>query len=126
MADDITPEAFDPTALTDTELSAEFARVAERGQALAAIATHTEDEAAEFSTLADQLPVFQAETAARIERATAAQAQRDAFSSVSVPSIPTVTPLTPVAAPESAPQAAPAPQVPFYWRCRVVHPHIIL
>jgi hypothetical protein len=21
---------------------------------------------------------------------------------------------------------APAPQVPFYWRCRVVHPHIIL
>ena len=30
MADDITPEAFDPTALTDAELSAEFARVAER------------------------------------------------------------------------------------------------
>lgn len=112
MADDITPEAFDPTALTDAELSAEFARVAERGQALAAMDEHTEDEAHEFATLADRLPLFRAETASRIERATAAQAQRDAFSSIEVPVIPAVTPLAPVKAPESAPQASPVPQVP--------------
>lgn len=115
MADDTTPETpqgFDPTVLTDAELSAEFARVGERGQALAAMDTHTDEEAAEFTTLADRLPVLRAETEVRIERATAAQAQRDAFSSVQVPVIPSVTPLAPVTAPESAPQAAPAPQVP--------------
>ncbi|HKY44537.1 MAG TPA: hypothetical protein VJM50_15720, partial [Pyrinomonadaceae bacterium] len=115
MADEINPEtppAFDPTALDDAALSAEFARVVERGQALAAQEQHTEEEAAEFGTLAERLPALQAETQARIERAAAAQAQRDAFSSLEVPVIPSVTPAAAPAAPVTASEPVQAPQVP--------------
>lgn len=112
MPEEITPEAFDATALDDAALSAEFARVTERGQALAAQAEHTAEEAAEFSALAERLPALQTETQARIDRATAQQAQRDAFSNVSVPVIPTVTPATAPAAPVAAVEPAPAPPVP--------------
>jgi hypothetical protein len=116
MADDITPEApqgFDPTALDDAALAAEFARVAERGRELAAKAEFADGELAEFSELGERLPLLQAETAARVERAQAQQAQREAFASVEVPVIPAVTPIAPVAAveaPVSASEADPVSQ----------------
>lgn len=112
MADDTTPEAFDPTGLDDTAFTAEFARVQTRGQELAAIATHSEEEAEEFSALAKQLPLFQAEDATRKERAEADQARRDAFSAVQVTPIPSVTPVAAPAAPVAAPEVTPAPVVP--------------
>jgi hypothetical protein len=113
MPEEITPETapvFDATALDDAALSAEFARVTERGQALAAQAEHTAEEAAEFATLAERLPVLQTETQARIDRATAQQAQRDAFSNVTVPVIPTVAPTAPLTAPVAAEEPAPVSQ----------------
>lgn len=115
MADETTPEAppaFDPTTLDDAALAAEFARVAERGRELSAQAEFADGEAAEFSELADRLPALQAETQARIAQATAQQAQRDAFSSLEVPVIPTVVPSAPLAAPVTASQPAQAPVVP--------------
>lgn len=115
MADDTTPEApqaFDPTSLDDAALAAEFARVAERGRELSAKAEFAAGEAEELDQLAERLPQLQAETAARIERATAAQAKRDAFASVEVPVIPAVTPLAPVAAPVAAEQTPEVPSVP--------------
>lgn len=115
MADDTTPEAPQAPGLAtldDAALAAEFARVAERGRELSAKAEFAAGEAEELDQLAERLPQLQAETAARIERATAAQAKRDAFASVEVPVIPAVTPLAPVAAPVAAEQAPEAPQVP--------------
>lgn len=117
MADDITPEVPETpsfAALDDAALAAEFTRVAERGRELSAKAEFAAGEAEELDALAAALPQLQAETAARIERATAAQAKRDAFSAIEVPTIPTVTPLEPVAAPVAAvepPVAAPVPSV---------------
>ena len=110
MADDITPEAFDPTALDDAALTAEFARVQARGQELAAKEQHTAEEAAEFGTLAERLPLLRAETQTRIERATAQQAARDAFSSLEVPTIPAVVPAKAVEAPVAPEQPAPVSQ----------------
>ena len=112
MPEEITPEtpqAFDPSALDDAAFAAEFARVAERGTALAAMETHTAEEAAEFATLAERLPLLQADGARRTAAAEQAQAQRDAFASVQVPVIP---PITPVAAPVAAEPAPVAVQVP--------------
>jgi|SRR5690349_70066 len=109
MPDEITPEVFDPTTLDDAAFAAEFTRVAERGTALAAQEQHTAEEAAEFATLAERLPLLQAEGAARTAAAEAAQAQRDAFASVTVPEIPSVRP---VAAPVAAVEAEVVPEVP--------------
>jgi hypothetical protein len=113
MADDITPEpTFNPTALDDAALAAEFARVRERGTELASKAEHTAEEQAEFGALAERLPLIQAETAARIERANAAQAQRDAFASLGdVPVIPAVNPIPAPASVSSAPVVASEPVV---------------
>lgn len=114
MADDITPEAtpvFDPATLSDAELSAEYARVAARGQELSAKAEFAEGEGAELSELASRLPALQAETEARISRVAAAQAQRDAFSSLGpAPVIPAVVPSQPVTAPVAPVQPAPVSQ----------------
>lgn len=115
MADDITPqipESVDFSALDDAALAAEFSRVAERGRALSAQAEFAAGESEELSALAESLPALQAETQRRIDAATAAQAQRDAFSSVQIPTIPAVTPLAPVVAPVAAPEPVVAPQVP--------------
>lgn len=112
MPEEITPEAFDATALDDAAFTAEFARVQERGRELASIAKHDDDQAAEFSVLADQLPLFQAEDAARKERAEADQARRDAFSSVQVTPIPSVTPVAALAAPVAPSEPAPVSQAP--------------
>lgn len=100
-----TPQPFDPAALDDAALSAEFARVQTRGQELAAKEEHTAEEAAEFTVLGKALPVLRAETQTRIDRANEAQAQREAFASLGdVPVIPSVRPV-------AAPVAAPAPEV---------------
>lgn len=112
MPEEITPEtpqAFDPSTLDDAAFAAEFARVAERGTALAAMETHTAEEATEFAALAERLPLLQADGARRTAAAEQAQAQRDAFASVQVPVIP---PITPVAAPVAAEPAPVAVQVP--------------
>lgn len=115
MADDITPETpevFDPTTLDDAALAAEFARVAERGRELASRTEFAAGEAEELDTLASRLPVLQAETQARIDRAQAAQATRDAFATIEVPTIPSVQPLAaPVSASEPVPVSQPV-QVP--------------
>lgn len=117
MADDTTEgaPAFDPTAFSDADLSAELARVVERGRELAAKATSefAAGEGEEFTELADRLPLLQAETQRRIEAANAQQAQRDAFANLGeLPTIPVVTPAAPLAAPVTPPEPAPAPQVP--------------
>lgn len=115
MSEETTPEtpaAFDPAAFSDADLPVEIERVAGRGRELSAKAEFAAGEAEELDTLAEQLPLLQAEATARIERATAAQAKRDAFASVEVPTIPAVTPLAPLAAPVAPEQPAPAPQVP--------------
>lgn len=125
MPEEITPEAFDVTALDDEALQAEFARVTARGQELAAQVEHTPEEATEFATLAERLPVLQTETAARIERATAQQAQRDAFSNATVPVIPTVTPAAAPAASVAAVEPAPAPPVPSVSQMAVQAPVVV-
>lgn len=115
MADDTTPqtpESVDFSALDDAALAAEFARVAERGRALSAQAEFAAGESEELSALAESLPALQAETQRRIDAATAAQAQRDAFSSIQIPTIPAVTPLEPLTAPVVAVEPVAAPQVP--------------
>jgi hypothetical protein len=115
MEDDTTPDTppvFDPTTLDDAALAAEFARVAERGRELSAKAEFAAGEGDELNELASRLPLLQTETAARIERATAAQATRDAFSSLEVPVIPAVVPSAPVTTPVGAPEPVVAPSVP--------------
>lgn len=115
MADDITPEtpqAFDPASLDDAALAAEYSRVADRGRELSAKAEFAAGEGEELATLAERLPLLAAETQVRIDRATAAQAQRDAFSAIEIPTVPAVTPLAPLAAPVAASQPVVAPQVP--------------
>lgn len=113
MADDITPETpqvFDFSALDDAALAAEHTRVADRGRELAGRAEFAAGEHEELTELAERLPLIETEQAARIERATAVQAQRDVFSNVA-PLAP-IPPATPLAAPVSSPQPTVAPVVP--------------
>ena len=86
--------AFDPTTLSDDELTAEFARVRERGSALSAQEALTEAETAELTELASRVGAVQAEQAARTERAAAVQANRDVFSSLPAPTPPPAAPDT--------------------------------
>ena len=117
MSDETTPEtapAFDVTAFSDADLQTRHSATIERGRALSALETHTEEEAAEFATLAERLPLFSAEIKARAERATAEQAAREAFASATDLTIPAVTPVAvPVAAvePEPVSQALAVPSV---------------
>lgn len=127
MPEEITPEAtrtFDPATLDDADLTEEFARVQTRGQELAAQEQHTAEEAAEFTALADALPLLQAETNLRIERANAAQANRDAFANVSIPVIPAVTPVTAPVAPLEGVVVSPAPVVPSVSQMAVQSPEV--
>jgi hypothetical protein len=105
-----TPEVFDPTALTDAELSAEFAAARTRGAELSAKAEFAAGESEELAELATRVQAIQAEQSVRIERATASQAQRDVFASLTdLPEIPAVKP---VAAPVAAVEPVKAPEVP--------------
>lgn len=115
MADDTTENApaFDPMAFSDAELSAELARVAERGRELSAKAEFAAGEGEELTELAERLPLLQAETQRRIEAVNAQQARRDAFANLGeLPTIPAVTPAAPLAAPVTPSEPTPAPQVP--------------
>lgn len=112
MPEEITPEqpiAFDPAALSDTELAEAFATARTRGAELSATAEFAAGEAEELSELAGRVTAIQAEQAVRIERASATQAQRDVFSGLGdLPAVPAPV----LAAPVAAPQAPAAPVVP--------------
>ena len=116
MAENETPEAFDPTTLDDAALAAEFSRARERGAELAAKTELDDAEGAELSELASRVTAIQTEHTARAERAAAQQASRDAFASIGdLPPINAPVPVAPpvaVEAPVSTEQAAPAPVVP--------------
>lgn len=121
------PTPFDPTALSDDELTAELSRVRVRGSELSAKDVLGEGEGDELSELATRVGAIQAEQAARTERAAALQANRDVFATLPAPAEPAATtepdpgplpkpPETPKAVVASAPvvpsvaQMAPAPQ----------------
>lgn len=119
MADDITPEtpqAFDPTALDDAALAAEFARVQARGAELMAKTEFASGENAELTELTERAKAVKGEMQARADAVTAIQATRDAFSSLGdLPVVPVITPVTPAAAPVASSEPAPvspAPVVP--------------
>lgn len=112
----MTPEEL--AALTDEDLNAEFTRVRERGNALSAQETLTDDERTELSTLADtDLPAVQAEQTRRTEAAARLQSARDAFAALPDP-VPAVTeqpiegstaePPAPVPQPETVTASVPA------------------
>lgn len=116
--DENAPTPFDASALDDAALAAEFNRIRERGQELAAADTLDDAGTAELSELASRLPVVQAELSARQERAQALQAQRDAFSSLEPLSAPVTAPETPAApvieptAVQASTETRPTPVVP--------------
>lgn len=90
--------------LDDAALTAEYERVRTRGNELSRQSAHTDEERAEFATLADTLPVVAEAVQERADAAAAAQAQRDAFAAAPELTIPTVQPTAPVTA-EPAPAA---------------------
>lgn len=101
-----TPTPFDPTALDDQALHAEYSRIRERGAALAAQTEFAAGEAEELAELSTHATSVLAEINARTERANALQAQRDTFGSL--PDLP--APVTPQAVPAPAQEpATPAP-----------------
>lgn len=114
MADETTPGAptpFDPTQLTDEALSTEFAAVRARGDELMAKTELSVEESTEFSALAEKSQALHAEASARVERANATQATRDAFASLGdLPAMPAAP--EPVAAPVTASEPAPVSQAP--------------
>lgn len=103
----MTPEEL--AALTDDELTAEFSRVRERGNALSAQETLTAEEGTEFAALAEtDLPAIQAEQTRRAEAAARLQSARDAFAAVPEPvQVSVVEPGEPGSTTEPP---APAPQ----------------
>lgn len=118
-----TPQVFDPTTLTDAELAEQFAAAKARGLELSAKAEFAAGEGEELAELATKVQAFQTETQARIERATAAQAQRDVFASLGdLPEIPAVKP---VAAPVAPVEAAVVPQVPSVSQMAVQAPVVV-
>lgn len=104
------PPAFDASALSDDELTAEFTRVRDRGTELAAIEGQlTPDQNAELTELSVRLGLVQTEQASRASAAAATQAARDAFTNL--PPVEPVTPPAPVADPPAVTAAA-VPAVP--------------
>lgn len=101
-----TPTTFDASALNDTDLYAEYARVGQRGGELAAAETLTPEQSAELAELAVRSDLLKGEISARHTAAQAEQANRDAFANFQPLTPPTVTP---VAAPEMAVEAPEAP-----------------
>lgn len=118
-----TPQVFDPTALTDAELTAEFAAAKARGLELASKTEFAAGEGEELSTLAERVTAIQAEQNARVERAAAAQAQRDVFASLGdLPEIPAVKA---VSAPVAAVEPVKAPEVPSVSQMAVQAPVVV-
>lgn len=115
--------------LNDDELTAEYARVRDRGTELSAITDRslTAEESTELGELAGRLTEVQAEQQTRADAAAQLQAHRDAFAAAPAPAEPVTStppapptpgpgPDTPPAAPAAEPQtvtaSAPAPVVP--------------
>lgn len=108
--------------LSDDELSAEYARVTERGTELSAITSLDAAQSTELGTLAGRLTEVQTEQARRTEAAAQLQAHRDAFGSLTPPEPAVSTPPTPGPGPDTPPvapvepaavvAAVPAPVVP--------------
>lgn len=112
MADEITP-VTDPNALSDEELATEFAAVRARGEELMAQAELSTDEAAEFTSLTERSQALHAEAQARVDRANATQATRDAFSSMGdLPQVPAPAAPAPAVEPVTPAPVSPAPVVP--------------
>lgn len=115
----VTPPPFDATAFDDAAITAEHSRIVTRGQELSAKDALTDEERAEFGTLAEQLPLVRSEITSRTERATAEQTQREAFASadasVTIPSVTaTQAPQAAVIEPTSvqtSTETAPVPSV---------------
>ena len=105
MPEEITPEAFDPAALDDAALTAEYSRIKERGAELAAKAEFAAGEAEELAELATRAGAVQAEATVRVERATAQQGHRDVFATLG--ELPPITAPVPVAL-----SGPPSPAVP--------------
>jgi len=111
MADDTTPEAFDPTALDDGALSAEYDRIRARGAELMAKTEFAVGEGAELTELTERAAAVKAEVQSRADAAAALQSTRDAFSSLGeLPVIPSVVPSAPAEAPVAPVEAAPVSQ----------------
>lgn len=106
--DENPPAPFDPATLDDAALTAEFGRIRERGQELAAVETLTDEQDAELTELAARLPLVQAEQSRRETAAAERQARRDAFSALEPVSVPETAPSAPVAPETPAAPAAPA------------------
>lgn len=106
--DDNTPPPFDPTALDDTALAAEYSRVRERGQELSALTDLDAAQTSELAELATRGQAVMAEQSARTERAAALQAQRDTFANMPEPTPPPAAPAQ--TDPPSGP-GSPAPEV---------------
>lgn len=107
--------------LTDDELTAEYARVRDRGTELSAQPTLSADESAELGTLAGRLTEVQTEQQARADAAAQLQAHRDAFAAAPAPAaepvtepVPPAEPAAPVPAaePQTVTASTPAPVVP--------------
>lgn len=116
--DENTPAPFDPAALSDADLLAEYTRVRDRGTELAAIdpADMTAEQTAELTELGIRVPLITAEQSARAERASQLQATRDVFATLPEPVAPAapaaVEPPPPVVPAEPAAVVAAAPVVP--------------
>lgn len=93
--------------LSDDELTAEFARVRDRGTELSGITDRalTADESTELGTLAGRLTEVQTEQGARADAAAQLQAHRDAFAT-----LPPVEPV--VSTPPAPPTPGPGPDTP--------------
>jgi hypothetical protein len=95
-----TPQPFDPTTLSDDDLSAEYTRVQTRGAELAAQSEFADGEAAELSELAARIDAIEAERTARETRATELASHRARFANAPAPVV------------EPAPEPAQAPATP--------------
>lgn len=116
MDDETTPPPFDPAALSDDDLTAEFTRVRDRGTALSAQETLTAEESAELTGLAGRMSIVQAEQERRTEAAAQVQGARDAFAALPVPApvtetVPAAT-TDPGGSPSTVTASVPAPVVP--------------
>lgn len=113
MPENPNPPEFDPTALSDTDLHAEYERIRTRGQELRAQENMSEDETRELTELAARLSPVNAELDAREQRRQEVASAADAFATLAPRPAPAAAPVSePVSAPVAAQEPAPAPAAP--------------
>lgn len=96
-----TPQAFDPSALSDDDLRTEYGRIKERGAELSAKETLTPEETTELTELAGRVDAVNGELSARATAAQATQASKDKFAT-----LPDLDPITAPVEPEPTPVPA--------------------